>query len=265
MGISMATKTKLKTKRAIVTPDKHFPLHDVPAINVLCKAIEKVKPEIYVDLGDVGEFESVSHWQWRKKKRPPLEYQLPFVDEEIKKVNEGMDIIQKSLDKAKVKEKYFCEGNHDDWLNRFVEENPYLTKYKFKDALKLKERGYKYYPCGKMLKIGELYFYHGNHYAGVNHTRNHLLRMGCNVMYGHHHDMQQSSVTHMDGPKSAWSIGCLKDMTAEANAWLGNRQHNWQLGFAIVNFYGKGQFNVELCTIIDGKTVVDGELIDGNA
>jgi hypothetical protein len=93
MGISMARKTKLKTKRAIVTPDKHFPLHDVPAINVLCQAIEKVKPDIYVDLGDVGEFESVSHWQWRKKKRPPLEYQLPFVDEEIAKVNEGMDII----------------------------------------------------------------------------------------------------------------------------------------------------------------------------
>jgi hypothetical protein len=265
MGISMARKTKLKTKRAIVTPDKHFPLHDVPAINVLCQAIEKVKPDIYVDLGDVGEFESVSHWQWRKKKRPPLEYQLPFVDEEIAKVNEGMDIIDKSLDKAKVKERHFCEGNHDDWLNRFVEENPYLAKYKFKDAVRLKERGYKYHPCGKLFNIGNLYFYHGHHFAGMTHTRNHLLRMGCNVMYGHHHDMQQSSVTHMDGPKSAWSIGCLKNMTSEANAWLNNRQHNWQLGFAIVNFYDKGNFNVEVCTIIDGKTVVDGELLDGNA
>ena len=47
-------------KRAIVTPDKHFPYEDKPAINALVKAIELVKPSIYVDLGDTGEWESVS-------------------------------------------------------------------------------------------------------------------------------------------------------------------------------------------------------------
>ena len=34
-------------------------------------------------------------------------------------------------------------------------------------------------------------------------------------MYGHWQDLQQMSATHMDGPKSAWSIGCLKDMKEE--------------------------------------------------
>ena len=75
------------TKRGIVTPDKHFPLHDEKAINCLLKAINLIKPDFYIDLGDVGEFESVSHWQWKKKKRPPLEYQLPFVEEEVKDAN----------------------------------------------------------------------------------------------------------------------------------------------------------------------------------
>ena len=49
-------------KRAIVTPDKHAPVHDLPAINVVCQAIELVKPDIYIDLGDLGEWGSVSHW-----------------------------------------------------------------------------------------------------------------------------------------------------------------------------------------------------------
>ena len=49
----MAKKKKGVVKRAVVTPDKHFPLADMPAINVLCQAIEIVKPDIYVDLGDV--------------------------------------------------------------------------------------------------------------------------------------------------------------------------------------------------------------------
>ena len=42
----MPKNDKGVVKRAIVTPDKHFPLHDQKAINVVCKAIEKVKPDM---------------------------------------------------------------------------------------------------------------------------------------------------------------------------------------------------------------------------
>jgi hypothetical protein len=226
----MRRTTKLDgkvTKRGIITPDKHFPLHDQKAINCVIKAIKIIKPDFYVDLGDVGEFSSVSSWQWKKKKRPPLEYQIPFVEEEIIKVNAGLDTIDEALDKVNCKEKYFTQGNHDEWLDRFVTENPYLTQFKCKTALKMDERGYKFYPAGKYLKIGRMNYYHGHHFSGMSHTRNHLLRLGANVMYGHHHDLQQSSVTHLDGVKSAWSLGCLKDMAADKNSWLGNRQHNW--------------------------------------
>ena len=83
-------------------------------------------------------------------------------------------------------------------------------------------------------------------------------------MYGHWHDLQQHSATHMDGPKSAWSIGCLKDMSDEANGWLGNRKINWAHAFAIVDFYEKGHFTVHIIQIIDGKTSLWGELINGN-
>ena len=47
-------------KRVIVTPDKHFPLHDQKAINCLKKTIEIVKPDAYIDLGDVGEWHAFS-------------------------------------------------------------------------------------------------------------------------------------------------------------------------------------------------------------
>ena len=46
-----------------------------------------IKPDGYIDLGDTGEWSSVSHWQWKKKRRPPLEYQLPSVIKEIEEVN----------------------------------------------------------------------------------------------------------------------------------------------------------------------------------
>ena len=83
-------------------------------------------------------------------------------------------------------------------------------------------------------------------------------------MYGHWHDIQQMSATHLDGPKSAWSIGCLKDMSNEANAWLNGRSINWAHAFAIVDFYRGGLFTVHVIQIINGKTSLWGELIDGN-
>ena len=82
-------------------------------------------------------------------------------------------------------------------------------------------------------------------------------------MYGHWHDLQQMSATHMDGPKSAWSIGCLKDMEAEKNLWLDHRRINWAHAFAIVDFYEKGLFTVHIIQIIRGTTCLWGEIIKG--
>tara|TARA_Y100001970_G_scaffold265577_1_gene353340 strand:+ start:3467 stop:4252 length:786 start_codon:yes stop_codon:yes gene_type:complete len=260
----MALKDKGVVNRAIVTPDKHFPLHDKPSINVLCKTIEIVKPDIYVDLGDIGEWSAFSAWKYKRKKAPPLEFMIPDMDADVDDVNKCMDQVDESLDKADCKKKYITEGNHDNWLNMAVEKYPYISQYKFAKAVDLKGRGYTYYPFGKHLKIGKLYFYHGHQYGGQYHTANHLRKLGCNIMYGHWHDIQQMSATHMDGAKSAWSIGCLKDMSDEANSWLGNRRINWAHAFAIVDFYKNGLFTVHIIQIINGQTSLWGELVDGN-
>ena len=49
-------------RRAIVTPDKHFPLADKKAINVLCKSIEIIKPDIYVLAAENGEEVSYTYF-----------------------------------------------------------------------------------------------------------------------------------------------------------------------------------------------------------
>ena len=250
-------------KRVVVTPDKHFPLHDQKAINVLKKTIEIVKPDAYVDLGDVGEWNAFSAWKFKRRKAPPLEYLIEDFEQEVKDVNRGMDMVDESLDKANCNEKYITEGNHDNWLNMAVEKYPYIPQYKFKNAVNLADRGYTYYPMGKFLKLGKLFFYHGHQFGGQYHAANHLRKKGCNVMYGHWHDLQQHSVTHHDGAKSAWSIGCLKDMSPKANDWLQYRDVNWAHAFAIVDFFEKGLFTVHIIQIINGKTCLWGEVIKG--
>lgn len=252
-------------KRAIVTPDKHFPLADYAAIRVVCKAIEIVKPNIYIDLGDTGEWEMFSSHYWKDREKPPLELLIPMLDREVDLVNEGMDIIDESLNKAKCKQRHFIQGNHEVWLDKFVTKHPYLPQYETKKALRLKERKYKYweYISHKKLKIGKLNFTHGD-YVPIHHAKKHLSSYKENIMYGHTHDLQRFTDTGLGGTQSAWSMGCLKDMSSDKNKWLRGNLHNWNHAFAIVDWFENGNFKVEVVEIIDGKTSVWGKFIDGN-
>ena len=197
-------------RRAIVTPDKHFPLADKKAINVVCKAIELIKPDTYIDLGDTGEWELFSGHYWKNKEKPPLEVLIPMLNKEVAQVNKGMDIIDKSLDKAGCNDKHFIQGNHELWLDNFVNKHPYLSEYKTEKALNLESRGYKYwkYISTKKLKIGKLNFTHGD-YVPIHHAKKHLASYKENIIYGHTHDLQRFTETGLGGTQSAWSLGCL--------------------------------------------------------
>ena len=251
-------------KRYIVTPDKHFPLADKKAISVLCKTIEIVKPDGYIDLGDTGEWSSVSKWKWKNKSKPNLEYYLPEVITDVEEVNKGMDQIDESLDKANVSEKHFIQGNHEVWLDYFVDSYPYLPQYECEKALKIEERGYNYHRAGidNCLKIGNLNFYHGHSYGGMHHANAHCKNLKESVMYGHFHDIQVFTDKSKNGPISAYSIGCLKSMDRKDNEFIGGRPMNWQHAFAIVDIAKNGQYFVDLITITNGKAIVYGTIIE---
>jgi hypothetical protein len=155
-------------------------------------------------------------------------------------------------------------GNHDIWLDYFVERYPYLKGYKFKEACRLKDRKYKYLDHNEPLKIGKLTFIHGA-YTTTYHAKKHLEAYGENIMYGHTHDVQRHTLTKLGGTIGAWSMGCLKDMARDKNKWLRGRLHNWQHAFGIVDWFDRGNFKVDVVEIVNGKTSVWGEAIDGNA
>ena len=100
---------KTPIRRAIVTPDKHFPLHDPQAISCVKQAIEIVKPDTYIDLGDPGEWAYFSTHYWRGRFAKPMEDLIPLLDSDVNEVNAGMDWIDESLDKVGCKERHFFQ------------------------------------------------------------------------------------------------------------------------------------------------------------
>ena len=244
----------------VIFPDIHFPNHDEKALKCALNVIKTVEPTAFLLLGDVIDGESVSHWQWRKKKRPPLEYQLPFIEKEIKQGNKGLDRIDKALEEVNCKKKQFAQGNHELWFDHFVEENPYLEHYGSRKAFKFDERGYEWYPYGKVFRVfgSKLYAYHGGHYMGIAHARTHALQMGCNIIYGHTHDSQRAVITHISGPHMAYSMGCLADMKKD---YLKGRPTNWTHNVGILDIFTNGTFNLVVLDINDGVTTYGGEVI----
>ena len=176
--------------------------------------------------------------------------------------DKSYDRFDKVLDEVKCKERYICAGNHDEWLDSFVIKHPYLPQYTFKKACRWEERGYKYFPYNYELKIGKVNFIHGA-YATQLHSKKHLSEYKENIVYGHTHDIQRYTGTGLGGTCSAWSMGCLKDMSREKNRWLRGRLHNWNHAFGIVTFFDKpkGNFQVETIEIVNGQATVWGELI----
>ncbi len=250
-------------RRAIVTPDKHFPMHSRPAINCVKRAIEIIKPDTYIDLGDTGEWSHFSPHYWKGRFAKPLEDLIPLLDADVTLVNVGMDTIDKSLNKVGCKARHFIQGNHEVWLDKFVTRYPYLHQYLPANALNLKRRGYRYHPYNrkKSLKIGKLNFTHGK-YTPKYHSFKHLDAYGENIIYGHCHDLQRHSKTCNGGTISSWSLGCLKDIETDED-WLGGKLTNWNHAFAIVDWFKGGNFKVEIVEIINGTTTVWGKEIIG--
>jgi hypothetical protein len=257
---------KLEGKKMLVLPDQHYAPEscteggvDPGAEACVLKAIEIVKPDIFVNIGDAGEFNSVCHFKYKRVKRPPLNYQLKELDIDAAAVNAGLDKFDEALAKVGCKEKHFCEGNHCCWLDNLCLEYEHLKKdYSPPALLKLKERGFKYHPYGKYIKFGKLAVYHGGHYVGIYHAHKHAVGLGHSVMYAHTHDQQTAKVATLDSYHGAWSIGSI----CKANKpFLKGRPTNWSHNFAIIHFREGGKFNVEIVEIFEGVCYLWGNKV----
>lgn len=257
----------MKPRTAFILPDQHYAPPgdkaggvDPAAESVALQAIRIVKPDIFINLGDVIEGDSVSHFRYKKVKRPPLEYMITALLPELKAGNEGMDRFDRELDKVGCNERHLTWGNHDyNWMMDFIAMHPYLEdKYHPDIAFKLKERGYESYEYGKLLTIGNCNFYHGGLYTGINVERDHALRLGANVVIGHHHHIGMNAVSHINGPHACWCLGCICKLE---KPFLQNRKTAWQHGFGICHFNSDGTFLMEVVHIFRGQAIVYGKRV----
>jgi hypothetical protein len=250
-------------RRELVFADPHAPLHDEKYLNVLLQAIEIVKPHTVRCVGDFGEWDSVSPWQFKRRKRPPLEYILDALTMEAEEVNAVLDRIDETCKSAGVKKKHMHMGNHEIWLENLHEEHPYLEWVLPWHIMELNKRKWTWTPNHKLVNVEGLIMYHGNAYGGIYHGANNLRKFGnVDIMYGHLHDYQIHSASLVEGTAKAYCIGCGKKMDRDSNDWVGPRAMNWSHAFAIASFF-RGIHTVEVVEVKDGRATLWGHELNG--
>jgi len=254
----------VKAKTVLVIPDTHVTTPnsteggiDPRAESVLMQAIQVIRPNECVLIGDVGEWESVSPWQWKRRKRPPTEYILPRIHDEALHINKWLDKLEGNLDKAKCSKIIMTQGNHEVWADNFALEEA-RPEYTSRNLMNIDARGYEWHDHGKFAKVGKLHVTHGGHFTGLHHAYKTVLGLSASAMYGHFHNVEFAHVMHLGGEFGAWCIGCLCKMD---KAFLNNRPTNWTHAFSIVHVEPDGTFHVEIVEIYNGIAYVYGKRI----
>jgi hypothetical protein len=244
--------------RMVWMPDTHFPDHDEKAVGALIKFLKDYRPHGLGHIGDFMECGTVSHWDPQKNNI------LEFITE-LGGARELMGKIKKA---ARPTHEFFCVGNHEYWLDQFLEMKIPGIQQAIKD-----ETGYNFssdgvggslmkdsIPHNEILQIGHACFTHG-FYTGTHHAKKMLEVLGTNIFYGHTEDQQKHSSVTIRGMLQAQSIGTLR--SEEKVTFLRKKPTNWISGFLILEFTYDGSFTAYTPAIVDGKFIYNGKIYRG--
>lgn len=232
-------------KKMVILPDVHINTTVPKPYQVVKNFIKLYKPDEIVLLGDYMDVQSLSAWDMDKRKL----MEGRRYKKEVEVTNKELDFLQKHS-----KNITYIEGNHENRVERYIEKNPEMEGLlEIKDCLNLDERGIKYVEMNKLYKVGHCYLTHGL-YTNKYHASKHLTSLGCNIIYGHTHRPDISSmIMKMQKPIMAWGLGCLCDKEPD---YLRGRPSNWVDQFAIMEFETKtGEFTVLPINIVNNKFI----------
>lgn len=227
-----------------------------PSLETALRFGEWWKPDETITGQDFMEFGPISYWNQRKR-----------LEMEGRRLAHDYDFANQVLDRICAftrKRVTFQPGNHDDWMDKFIQERPEMEGLLNQDKmLRFKERGVVGLEYGSVYRVGKAAFSHEllrNRKTFT--TKYHSARMSEDysktIFYGHFHTHQAFiRVTHDSKPNAAVAIGCLSDLNP---GWKRNEVNGWVNQFLFMEFDGKGHFTWYAPILINGKFYLDGLL-----
>jgi predicted phosphodiesterase len=245
-------RQKSRMKKVLVICDTHAPLEDKRVVKCELQYAADYKPDMIIHLGDVGHFESVSHWILNKRLK--LEGLRVKAD-----LDAAVGLLNKFKAVAPNAELVVTMGNHDQWVIDYVDVHAELHGLINIEG-EYRKAGWKVIPLNKPYQLGKLLLFHGL-FTDKYHANRTVHAFSKSCVYGHTHDRQEYTESFYDGEKAAQSIGCSCDMNPD---YLKNRQKRWVHGFATVDVDTiSGDFFPDFIKIVKGRFSRNGKIYDG--
>ena len=250
-------------KRFIFLTDLHYgyerkggrivPLHDEKALAIVLKFVKDFKPHEIICGGDMLDCGAISHHNDRKPGR--IEGLRLFSD-----AQELQAKLLKPLEATKANLTYI-EGNHEDWLNQLVEENPGLGgALDLRRLLSLGPR-WRLIRQGGLYNLGKLTFLHGDQLSGGEHVaKSAVVQYERSVRFGHFHTYQAYTKTSAVDIKQGRTGICVPCLCGKAPGYGKSRANRWMQGFLYGYSFPDGYFTDEVVCITHNRAVVNGKV-----
>lgn len=236
----------LDCKRAGLLYDVHLPYHDSKALNLAVEKLYHDNVDAIVLAGDLIDCYQLSDFEKDPRNRD-FKYEIDTARALFKE-------LRTRFPKARL---VYIEGNHEQRFDRYIRKNAPvllgLPMTTLPEVLGLREFGVEYVGNKRVTHLGKLNVVHGHEFgksvfSPVNPARGFYMRAKANVIGGHHHQTSEHAENDITGSITcAWSVGCLSDLHPQYMPL-----NKWNLGFAVVEVAGNGDFAVDNMKIING-------------
>jgi predicted phosphodiesterase len=240
---------ELSTSRNLILSDVHIPYHNEAALSAAVEHGKKLKPDCVILNGDTADFYSISRFLTDPKKRN--------LKNEVENVRHFLGWLRGQFPKARI---IYKLGNHDErWANFIWIKAAELWDFEelqIEQVLDFENFGIEIVKDQKIIQIGKLSVLHGHEFPkgltnAVNPARGNFLRGLESSLAGHLHRTSEHTETSMAGKIiSCWSTGCLCGLNPGYS-----RINKTNHGFAFVELFGEGQFNVNNFRILNGRVL----------
>ena len=159
----------------------------------------------------------------------------------------------------------FFLGNHEDWLEQWLDKNPeFEDTVSFDKCLNLTARGWEVVPQGEHREIGKLYLVHGDGIGSGMHVAKKLVDSFCATsLMGHVHTASMHTKVSQVKTHDKWIGYTLPTLGTVSPKYAKGRPNAFIHGFGIVELWKNGFVNVYIPVIFNGSFSFGGEMYYG--
>lgn len=254
-------ESMVKVEKNLFFSDVHFPYQDDRAINTMIKYAADYKPHNIFMGGDIVDFYNLSKFDKNPDRKET-------VADEVIMVKRFFERIREEFKKANI---YFIHGNHENRLQRYLWDNPELSKLECLDITNLFD--FKKYNIkeikasrdywgmdGGAIKQGDSIIIHGDSklngastskYSGYSAKNTMLGGFQHSIIMGHVHRLAYITHSTPQGILIGIEGGCLCKIPKNAN---------WENGFVTFETIDKKNHNYKIHIIEKGKLYEDNKI-----